>query len=298
MRNLKKTDNYCYYTPRTGVLQYYINDISKYKILSPSESKKAVIKAKNGDRKSIEALVNSNQRFVFALSKRFSGGDNTLLLDLIGEANIGLLKSISNFDTSKDNTFLTYSVYWMQRQIFSYITFTEPMIRVTNKNKTIKVGDIKNKFFLENGRQPTNDEIIDQLYNNYGITINNHADINELLTISMDSSSSTEGFEDYSSYYANTKTNESDYDKLVSRNTFEQGIDIDYNKKLISNCMCTLSDKEKKIISLLYGFDSYRGYETIEVAQKIDMTPEGVRQTEKRALKKIKEQIIAKRMAV
>lgn len=298
MKNLQKTSNYNYYTARTGTLQYYINDIAKYKILSPKESKDAVKKAKKGDQKAIASLVNSNQRFVLALSKRFSSGNNTLLLDLINEANIGLIKSIETFDINKENVFLTYAVYWMQRQIFSYITFTEPLVKITNKNKTTRVGDIKNKFFLENGRMPTSEEIINELYNNYGINITNDSHINELTTFSMDSSLNLDGFEDYSNYYANSNQTSDDENNIISKNTFETEIENDYKKQLISNSIGILTEKEKKVIELLYGFNQYRSYETKEVAEQVGVSPEGVRQIEKRALAKIKNEIQLKKQNV
>lgn len=298
MRNLQKSSNYSYFTPRTDTLQYYINDISKFKPLNPKECKDMLKKAKKGDRDAINTLVKTNQRFVLALSKKFSSGNHRLLLDLINEANIGLLKSIEKFDFKKDNVFLTYSVYWMQREIFSYLTFTEPMVKITNKSKTTKVNDIKNKFFLEHGRNPTTEEILTELQTNYGIDINNESDIHQLSTVSMDLASLIDGFDDYSNLYAVSHNQDNEESELIARNQFEKDIENDYDKKLISNSMGTLTEKERKVVELLYGFNQYRSFEVQEVAQQVGVSNEGVRQIEKRALNKIKEEILIKKETI
>ena len=297
MRNLDKRVSNTYYTSNTGTLGSYLNDISKYKILSQDELKKTLAKAQKGDQKAINAIVNCNQRFVFSLAKRFCNGDNTLLSDLINEANIGLITSIQRFDQSKNNTFLTYSVYWMQRQIFLYLTFIDPLIKVSNKSKTTKIPEIVNKFLMLNGRKPTSEEILNELQENYGVNILNEADIYQINSTSIDNPFMTENCDDFSSFFA-TGDGPVDKSSIFSENNYDSDVEDEYSKVLISNSIGILTEKEKKVVELLYGIGNYREYEVQEVAEKMGMSKEGVRLINKRALEKLKEEISVKQVSI
>ena len=297
MRNLDKRTSNTYYTPNSGSLGRYLTDISKYKILSDKDTKKLLQKARRGDLLAKSEIVNCNQRFVFSLAKRFSNGNTELLSDLINEANIGLINSITRFDPKNDNTFLTYAVYWMQRQIFLYLTFVDPMIKVSNKSKTTRVSEIKNRFLMLNGRNPTSEEILSELQENYGIEIVNKTDIYQVSKMSMDSPTITENYDDFSSFIFGSQT-DIDSSPVTSHNNYEINVNDDYSKILISSSMGILTDKEKKVIELLYGIGDYREYEIQEVAEKMGMSKEGVRLINKRALEKLKEEIIVKQEIV
>jgi RNA polymerase primary sigma factor len=288
MRNLDKRACNTYYTTNAGTLGSYLNEISKYKILTDIEIRKEIEKSKKGNKKSTDKIVNCNQRFVFSLAKRFSKGDDNLLSDLINEANIGLIKSIKFFDTEKDNSFLTYSVYWMQRQIYLYLTFTNPIIKISNKAKTLRVSEIKNRFYLINGRYPSSEEVKIELKEQYGIDILNQMDVYQLTTTSIDDTT----IEEKSGYTPNYSVNFTKKNELASEIDHEEDYNSDYSKALLSTSMGILSDREKKVIELLYGMSDYREYKIQEVAKKLDISPESVRLINIRALKKLKDEIV------
>lgn len=297
MRNLEKRVSNTYFTNNNGSLGHYLTDISKYKVLSDVEIRKLLYKTRRGDEKALTDIVNSNQRFVFSLSKRFSNGDDSLLLDLINEANIGLITAVKRFNPKQDNKFLTYAVYWMQRQIFLYLTFVNPIVKVSNKAKTTRVSDIKNRFLMINGRNPTTDEILNELENKFGIELINESDVYQISTTSIDNIGSNESNDDIMSIFTNNIENNETPD-ITSNNIFDDNINNDYSKTLISNSIGVLTEKEKNVIKLLYGIDNYREYEVQEVADKMGISKEGVRLINKRALEKLKDEIIVKREIV
>lgn len=297
MRTITKRVSNTYYTSMSGTLGSYLNDISKYKVLSDKEIRKEISKAKKGDQEAITKIVNSNQRFVYAVAKRFSKGDNDLLSDLINEANLGLINSIKHFDLKKETVFLTYAVYWMQRQIFLYLTFINPIVKVSNKAKTTKVAEIRNKFFLLNGRNPTSEEIIDELKTKYNIDITQESDVYSMSASSINDSSLTHDYDDFSSYFSSTSNNNSS-ENITSNNTYEHEIETDYAKTLISNSIGILNERETNVIQMLFGIDKYRSYEIQEVAEKLGITNEAVRLINKRAIKKLKDEIKIKEHSI
>lgn len=295
MRPVEKRTYNTYYTPKEGAISYYLSDISKYKIISDEETKKLLKKAKKGDKKSLTDIINSNQRFVFSVAKKFCNGDYTLLPDLVNEANMGLVMSVEKFDMCSNNKFLTYAVYWMQRQIYLYLTFINPIVKTSNKSKTNKVSEIKNKFMMINGRQPTPDEIMIELKDKFGIELTNESDIYSMISTSIDSPMITENYDDFSSFYSDNRNENSNNSSVSDANIYDNETECDYSKTLISNSIGVLTDKERKVVELLYGINDFREYEIQEVAEKLNMSKEGVRVINRRALDKLRSEITVKR---
>ena len=159
----------------------YLKEINKYKVLTATEEAELVKKMNDGDEKAKALLIASNQRFVYAVAKRYGNDDN--ILDLVQEGNIGLMLAIETFDPSKGNRFLSYAIWYIRREINAYLNNDNLLIRKTNNTKTVyKVSKIKSKFFAEHNRYPDVDEIARILEEEYGITIKDKTDLLDITT--------------------------------------------------------------------------------------------------------------------
>lgn len=103
----------------TNVKEYYKN-ISKTKPLSQDKEKDLLIKAKDNNISAKNEIITSNLKFVFDVAKKYKGC-GVELDELISEGNLGLVKAIEKFDTSKDVKFITYAVFWIKSYIQEYI---------------------------------------------------------------------------------------------------------------------------------------------------------------------------------
>ena len=82
---------------------------SKLKLLSNEEKRELLIRAKNGDDKAREKLINGNLKLVLSVIQSFGGrGENPD--DLFQVGCIGLMKSIDHFNTELGVRFSTYAV--------------------------------------------------------------------------------------------------------------------------------------------------------------------------------------------
>jgi RNA polymerase primary sigma factor len=88
------------------LLNSYLKEISKYKILDSSEVAILISRAQQGDEKAREQVITSNLRFVVTIAKKYQNR-GVSLMDLISSGVEGLIKSISKFDSSKGTVFLT-----------------------------------------------------------------------------------------------------------------------------------------------------------------------------------------------
>ncbi len=287
MRINKITTGVIYYTPRTSNLDIYLSEIIKYKILTAEDSRELIIKAQEGDEGAVKLLVNSNQRFIFSICKKYANGDSDLLMNLINEANIGFIKGIERFDLKTENTLLTYAVHWIEKYILSYITFINPMIKLPNKLKTIKVPQIKNNFFLKNGRMPSSDEVLSILKTEYDINILDKSDIYDFSCQSLDFFIDDEETVQVTNNMFFLEPITGSYNK----NEYEDEIEVTHNKSILNYSIGKLSEKEGEVIRLLFGIENDRAYEISEVADKLFLTKEGVRMIRNRSLKKLKKEL-------
>jgi len=82
---------------------------AKLKVLKSDDSRKLLVRAKEGDKEAREELISGNLRLVLSVIQRFIGRGE-MIDDLFQIGCIGLIKSIDNFDINENVRFSTYAV--------------------------------------------------------------------------------------------------------------------------------------------------------------------------------------------
>ena len=116
-------------TDSTDSIVQYFKGIQKL-----SQANREVIhqlwkKAKNGDKKSQNRLMEVNLRLVIPIAKKYSkrGID---FLDLVEEGNLGLMHAVRKFDPKKGYRFSTYASYWIEQSIRRAVEEQSKTIRI------------------------------------------------------------------------------------------------------------------------------------------------------------------------
>jgi len=138
----------------------YLNEISKYPLLSKTEERDLLIKYKNGDLEAKDKLINSNLKLVVSMVKSYihfyNISDQNNFLDLIQEGNIGILLALEKFDINKNVEFATYAYYWIRKTITAYMrehnySIKTPYCIIEDLNKM----NINQKYFNDiYGKEP------------------------------------------------------------------------------------------------------------------------------------------------
>ena len=275
-----------HYTGNADSLTQYLKDIRKYDVLTPQEEHELCVRVKNGDDKAREKLINSHLRFVYAIAKRYSNSKN--IMDLIQIGNVGLMQAIEKFDCDRVNEdgtplrFLSYAVWYIRREI-SFSLLNEGLIRKTNNVKTtLKVNQVKNRFFLENGRVPTADEIADIIKEEYGIEVKDPSYLYDVDTRYLEN---TIGDEPDGRTFSNTSAfNE----KSATYNEVNKIIDAEQNEYTLEKLLPCLDERERFIITKFNGIKTERPWTMEEIAEELHISKERVRQLKQSALKKLK----------
>ena len=270
-------------------LNDYLKEINKYKILTAAEESELIKQMRNGDQNARTKLIASNQRFVYAVAKRYGNEDN--VLDLVNEGNIGLIQALDAFDETKGTRFLSCAIWYIRRQINGYLNSDNLLIRKTNNTKTVyKLSKIKEKFFAEHNRYPEVDEVADILENEYGLKIKDKTDLLDINTLSISTCFDDEdarAFEN-SPYFSEKTAVDSEY--LTE-------MDQEFNSVVSGTLISVLTEREKTIILMSFGIGYNKEYTNAEIAEEVGMSSERVRQLKKTAIEKMQKLAVAEHLS-
>ena len=263
----------------------YLRSIRNIPLLSEEDEYKIAIAAANGDENARQTMITSNLRLVVKIAKTYIGRSSNLsFLDLIQEGNMGLMRATEKFDAEKGFRFSTYATYWIKQAISKAIIDQSRAVRLPahiinelNKfNKAIR--DLSQQY----GRTPSDKELAEYL----NVSVKK---ISEYYTISKEPCSLD-------------VTIDEDEDTamidLIADENATKFMDIDdlSIRDTIYSVLNTLSERERKIIELRFGFTDGRQHTLEEVGKEFNLTKERIRQLEASALKKLRNQVSSEKI--
>lgn len=204
-----------------------------------------ILRAKDGDSKAMDEIINENVGLVWSVVKRFSNRGYELE-DLFQIGCIGFVKAVKKFDTSFDTQLSTYAVSMIIGEIRRFLR-DDGMIKISRSLKEIaaKVKEIKSQTQFEN---LTIDEIAKML----------NLDKDEVL-MSLDATSLIDSLDkkigddiDSITIGERIKDNTNDYDVLLNKMTVNSLLDgLDENEKNVIICRY-YKDMTQESIAKLY----------------------------------------------
>lgn len=269
-------------------VRMYLKEIGSIKLLSSDEEirlAKAIEASKEKDatpeelREGARArskLADANLRLVVSIAKKYRER-GLHMLDLVQEGNIGLLKAVDKFDYHKGYKFSTYATWWIRQAITRSLADQARTIRVpVHMVESInKMNRIERKIQQENGRDATEEELAKAMRCSI-------EKIREIKQVALDSISlETPIGEKEDSVLGDTVE-----DKKIAAPEDEAAASL--QNEQIAKLLSTLTERERGIIALRFGFEDGIPHTLEEVGQQYGVTRERVRQIEKKALGKLK----------
>ena len=111
------------------LLAKYLAHIGQGELLTHAEEIELSNRAKAGDKRARQKLIEKNLRLVVSVAKKYRGY-GLPFEDLIQEGNIGLMKAVEKFDPEKGFRFSTYATWWIRQAV---------QRAVADKGRTIRV---------------------------------------------------------------------------------------------------------------------------------------------------------------
>ena len=262
------------------ILQMYLKDIGKIRLLNSKEEKALGKTIKEGKPTHAEIakrkLVQANLRLVVSIAKKYIG-QGVLFMDLVQEGSLGLIKAAEKFDYSKNFKFSTYATWWIKQTIIRAISNNSRTIRIP-VHMTDKIRKFKRMYTtlsFELGRDPTDKEIAERL----GMTFKQILSIKKAI-IKEPISLETPVTDDL---------NVGDYIEDKSYRSPENQTKSNVLKGSIGNLLSTLPERERKIVCCRFGINGEVPRTLEQLGEIMGYSKERIRQLEDNALTKIRQ---------
>lgn len=114
----------------TPFLSAYSAAIRRFDLLEPGQEQQLARSwQETRDRGAADALVTSHLRLAAKLARGYQGY-GLPLVDLIAEANLGLVIAASRFEPGRGARFSTYAVWWIKAAIHEYILRSWSLVKI------------------------------------------------------------------------------------------------------------------------------------------------------------------------
>ena len=257
-------------------VRMYLKEIGKVPLLSAEEEIELAKRMELGDMEANKRLAEANLRLVVSIAQRYVGR-GMLFLDLIQEGNLGLIKAVEKFDYRKGYKFSTYATWWIRQAITRAIadqarTIRIPVHMVETINKLIRVS---RQLLQELGREPTPEEIAAEM----NMPVER---VREILKISQEPVSLETPIGEEEDSHLGDFIQDDNVPVPADAAAFT------LLKEQLEEVLSTLTEREKKVLTLRFGLEDGRARTLEEVGREFNVTRERIRQIEAKALRKLR----------
>jgi len=261
-----------------SALSTYIREISDYRSLSAEEEREVAKRAKKGDEFAKQQLIKANLKLVVTIAKKAIHISHLPVSDLIQEGNVGLMVAAEKFNYKLGYKFATYASWWIKQAMFKAISEQSHCMKIPVyiQETLSKYSKLKSEMEQETNKQVKTEDVakrmnipsekIDTFLNAYS------------KTISIES-----GLE-------NSDGKEMNVADIIEdeRASATEKVEFEDLKTDILNVISTLKDREQEVVRMRYGIGNETKMTLEEIGNIYGVTKECIRQTELRALKKMR----------
>lgn len=261
------------------LLSLYLREISVYETLSAEEEKRIAQLAKEGDIQAKKQLVQANLKLVITIARKAIHMARIPMIDLIQEGNLGLMVAVEKFNWQLGYKFSTYASWWIKQSMFKAISEQSHCMKVP-----VYIQETLSKF----------SKIKSEMERQYNCQIKTE-DVAKQMDLS------TEKLDSYLSAYSKTISIEGGFDneegKEMSvadiledeKSNVYSIVEFEHLRKDIETVVLTLKEREQDVVKMRYGLGNFARRTLEEIGNLYGVTKECIRQTELRALKKMRD---------
>ena len=258
------------------VTQIYLNEIGANPLLTPEQELDYSRRARQGDETARQKMIEHNLRLVVNIAKHYLNRGMPLL-DLVEEGNLGLIHALDKFDPERGFRFSTYATWWIRQNVERAImnqsrTIRLPVHVVKDLNSVLRA---MRRLEASSARETGLEEIA-QLLDKPVEEVRQVLALNEHVA-SLDAPLEID---------PSLSIGESLADE--SAETPETQIQIAEVEHLVTEWIGMLGEKQRQVIEFRYGLNGCEVATLEELAERLSLTRERVRQIQIEALAQLR----------
>jgi len=256
----------------------YLKEIGQYRSLSPAEEKALAKAAFNGDKDAKKKLIQANLKLVICIAKKVIHVSGIPVIDLIQEGNLGLMIAAEKFNYKLGYKFATYASWWIKQSMFKAISEQSHCMKIP-----VYIQETLSKF----------SKIKSKMEREYNCQVRTQ-DVAKKMNIAPDK------IENFLSAYTKTISIESGLERENGKDINVADILEDEHTSVLAEAeyrglqddialvISTLKDREQEVVRMRYGIGDTTKRTLEEIGKIYGVTKECIRQTEIRAIKKMR----------
>lgn len=261
-----------------SLLSCYLKEIANCKTLTADEEKKVAKRAHEGDIEAKKELVRANLKLVITIARKAIHIAKIPMIDLIQEGNLGLMIAVEKFNWKLGYKFSTYASWWIKQSMFKAISEQAHCMKIP-----VYIQETLSKF----------SKIKAEMERQYNCQV-------KIDDVAKKMDIPSQKIDTYLSAYTKTISIEGGFDSEDGKEMNVSDILEDKNSSVYSNVefehlhndietvVSTLKEREQEIVRMRYGLGEFTRKTLEEIGNLYGVTKECIRQTELRALKKIR----------
>jgi len=277
-KSTNPSKNYVLSVSSDSLLNSYLKEISVFSSLTAVEEKEVAKRAKEGDVEAKKQLVQANLKLVITIARKAIHMSKLPLIDLIQEGNLGLMVAVEKFNWKLGYKFATYASWWIKQSMFKAISEQSHCMKIP-----VYIQETLSRF----------SKIKSDMERQYNCQVKTD-DVAKRMNISSDK------IDTYLSAYSKTISIESGFESDNGNDCGIADILVDEKscvwatveakslKNDIETVVSILKDREQDVVRMRYGLGDFTRSTLDEIGKIYGVTKECVRQTELRALKKMR----------